>query len=171
MTVMNIQPVRRNLHTRVLPTGTTKQRVLLPGSLKRALLGRVGLLLCLVCSPLAWGAGADGNPFADDGTYTEIVPDRISGVTTHGKSVYRDMKSDALDTEVMVEIAPGDDPALLLPDPTVIEVDGYSGRGGVVIAPDRISGPEMGPEDRIFELINGGPPEVRRMGERVFFDK
>ncbi len=151
--------------------GAVKQGTLKQGASKQALLRRVSVLVCVACSPLVWSAGVAGNPYADEGTYTEIVPDRISGVTTHGKSVYRDMKSDALDTEAMVEVLPGDDPALQLPEPTVIPVDGYSERGGVVIAPDRISGPETGPENRIFELINGGPREARRMGERVFFEK
>lgn len=88
----------------------------------------------------------------------EVPPDRYSGGSRDGRTVYRDMDYDDLDSESMIEVWPAATPRRAPAPPTVVPAS-TGDLGTVVVPADRISRPQPGAEDRIFRQTNGVPPD------------
>lgn len=90
-------------------------------------------------------------------TFVEIPPDRFSGGTRDGRTVYREMDHDDFDDEPMVETPPARDPGLHPLPATVVPV-GRMVEGETVVVPvDRVSTPRLTAEDRIFQALSRRP--------------
>ncbi len=106
-------------------------------------------------------AGAD----VDEALYPVTKPDQYSGGTSDPETVYREM-GENLDTEMMVVTEPGKDPEKMLPEPTVVAFDGYSGREVTITFASQINLPSISTEERIFLLINQ-PAAIDRERRRL----